>query len=96
MSHILRLYLPGSEGYPLPEQLTVRVSSSLQYQYADVDIPPTLALFGLGLAGLGWTRRKKAVTRATPDRTLSIRPDISIPVRKSSSEERGQPGLYSY
>jgi hypothetical protein len=25
-----------------------------------VPIPTTLALFGLGLAGLGWTRRKKA------------------------------------
>ena len=29
-------------------------------QSVPVPVPPTLVLFGLGLAGLGWSRRKKA------------------------------------
>lgn len=35
-------------------------SMGLTLRQANVPIPATLALFGIGLAGLGWSRRKKA------------------------------------
>jgi hypothetical protein len=40
---------------------TQTLNASLYFEYDSfVPVPPTLALFGLALAGLGWTRRKKA------------------------------------
>lgn len=35
-------------------------ADSITLRFVDVPTPATLALFGLGLAGLGWRRRKKA------------------------------------
>jgi hypothetical protein len=40
--------------------LNVRISTEPATSPSPVPLPTTLALFGIGLAGLGWSRRKKA------------------------------------
>ncbi len=50
-------YNSGNSGYieAIGLDIGIRIDASSQ-----VPAPATLALFGLGLAGLGWSRRKKS------------------------------------